>query len=485
MQNYKVFYSWQTDLPNATNRSFIEKALENAAKSIRSDDSIKVEPVIDRDTAGVPGAPDIASTIFGKIEEAQVFACDVSIINEGEKSRPTPNPNVLIELGYALKTLGSKRILMIMNTAFGRPELLPFDLSKKRVVTYHMPEECKDRATERKKLEAQLDTALRTIFAQIENQPPEESPTFLSIGDQARVAVENAKPNQVLLVRKFMDWLVGELDALRPDFLKEVEQDELLVESINQTSAIVADFAHLAQSIAVMKVSEPALALYKSFDKILEHYNVPRGFSGVVPVNDFDFYKFIGHELFVTLVSFLIREGRWELIADILEEEIYIENRERGGSGLVSFCYICKHVGLLSYRNKCLKLNRISVHAGILKNRHTEGGLARVVPMQQFIDADYFLFLRTILEPEKASLTHAWVPLSTLFMQGRTPSYLVEAERKNKAEKLLRPLGVENIQVFRARLTERGPALPKLFGDPFTFDFDPLEFFDPKTIGSR
>src|SRR6266446_2290788 len=62
--NARVFYSWQSDLPNATNRGFIEKALEEAAKSIRAEGSISVDPVIDRDTAGVPGSPDIASTIL-------------------------------------------------------------------------------------------------------------------------------------------------------------------------------------------------------------------------------------------------------------------------------------------------------------------------------------------------------------------------------------------------------------------------------------
>jgi len=57
-----VFYSWQSDLPNATNRSFIQEALETVAKAIKADDTVDVEPVIDRDTQGVAGAPDIAKT---------------------------------------------------------------------------------------------------------------------------------------------------------------------------------------------------------------------------------------------------------------------------------------------------------------------------------------------------------------------------------------------------------------------------------------
>ena len=170
-----VFYSWQSDLPNATNRGFIQKALENAAKSIRDDDSIQVEPVVDRDTSGVPGSPDIARTIFEKIEESQVFVCDVSIINQSGESRPTPNPNVLIELGYALKTLGSERILMVLNKAYGAVELLPFDLRLKRVTDYYMPEDRRDRATERKELEGKLEAGLRIILDGLDGQVEEHA----------------------------------------------------------------------------------------------------------------------------------------------------------------------------------------------------------------------------------------------------------------------------------------------------------------------
>jgi hypothetical protein len=165
MTNCKVFYSWQSDLPNPTNRGFILKALEQATKSICKDDSIEVEPVVDRDTANVPGSPDIASTIFTKIEKAQVFVCDISIINsESELQRLTPNPNVLIELGYAFKALGSERVIMVMNTAFGKPEDLPFDLKMRRVITYNSNKEDNDKSQERNKLQLTLNAALRSIL---------------------------------------------------------------------------------------------------------------------------------------------------------------------------------------------------------------------------------------------------------------------------------------------------------------------------------
>src|SRR5437588_9958365 len=94
-----VFYSWQSDLPTKTNRSFIEDALERATKAVSRDESVEVEPVIDRDTSGLTGAPEIAAAIFGKIEGAQVFVGDVTIIGNATPKRHTPNPNVLVELG--------------------------------------------------------------------------------------------------------------------------------------------------------------------------------------------------------------------------------------------------------------------------------------------------------------------------------------------------------------------------------------------------
>jgi hypothetical protein len=84
----------------------------------------------------VPGAPDIAATIFQKIDACDVFVCDVSIIGRSEGGRPTPNPNVMLELGYAIKTLGWGRVLLLMNEAYGGVADLPFDLRTKRVVRY-------------------------------------------------------------------------------------------------------------------------------------------------------------------------------------------------------------------------------------------------------------------------------------------------------------------------------------------------------------
>lgn len=159
-----IFYSWQSDLPNNTNRGLIERALQKAIDSIKADAETVLEPCLERDTAGVPGTPDIASTIFRKIDECQVFVGDVSIINANSPDRKMPNPNVLLELGYAAKSVTWDNVICVFNTAFGDVGDLPFDLRLRRMCTYAVTAEQAVKADERDRLAAKLKEALTPVL---------------------------------------------------------------------------------------------------------------------------------------------------------------------------------------------------------------------------------------------------------------------------------------------------------------------------------
>jgi hypothetical protein len=148
-----VFYSWESDLPGKTTRNLIEGCLNTAIQQLGREDDLDVDPSLDRDTKGVTGSPVILDAILEKIDNCTAFVADVSIINSADvrrdpPARPTPNPNVLIELGYALKTLGWERILPICNDFYGPIDQLPFDIPERRVIVYTLadsatPEEIK------------------------------------------------------------------------------------------------------------------------------------------------------------------------------------------------------------------------------------------------------------------------------------------------------------------------------------------------------
>ena len=136
----KIFYSWQSDLPSKENRNFIQDCIDRLVRKYK--DVIAIEA--DRDTKNQTGSPDISTTIFDKINDSDLFIADISIINKSKlslfqrKSKPTPNPNVLIELGYAACALGWDRIICVYNTDYSEIETLPFDLRQHRITSYSL-----------------------------------------------------------------------------------------------------------------------------------------------------------------------------------------------------------------------------------------------------------------------------------------------------------------------------------------------------------
>jgi hypothetical protein len=168
-----VFFSWQLDRLALTGRNLIERALRDALQQLKSDAEIeeaKRDAVLDSDTQGVPGSPPIVETIFKKIDAAAVFVPDLTFVSVRPGGRPAPNPNVLIEYGWALKSRTHSRIVAVMNTAHGEPtrESLPFDLGHmRRPITYHCADDADDatRQRARKDLAAKLKNALKAVLA--------------------------------------------------------------------------------------------------------------------------------------------------------------------------------------------------------------------------------------------------------------------------------------------------------------------------------
>lgn len=180
-----IFFSWQSDTPPLTGRNFIERALERAINQLAADVELEEaarELEVDRDTKGVPGSPKIVDTIFSKIDSAEAFVGDVSFVGRRPNRDPIPNPNVLIEYGWALKSLTHDRVLTLMNTAHGNPDpaTLPFDMRHVRhPIAYHLPDDATPEQIKeaRAALAKTLAAALRDIL-KIAKTPPVPPPAF-------------------------------------------------------------------------------------------------------------------------------------------------------------------------------------------------------------------------------------------------------------------------------------------------------------------
>ena len=162
-----VFYSWQSELPEDTNRYLIRDAIKDSMGVLKNDYGLIEIPRIDHDTKGTPGRPDIVKTIFSKIEASHAFIADVSFTSKSETGRLCANANVLIELGYAMHSLGDERLILVMNDVFGSPkEYMPFNLAARRwPITFTVSQNAntKERQQTRKDLTSKLVIALKNM----------------------------------------------------------------------------------------------------------------------------------------------------------------------------------------------------------------------------------------------------------------------------------------------------------------------------------
>jgi hypothetical protein len=191
---HTVFFSWQTDTPSKGGKNFIEKALSKAieqlAEEITIDQANRDGLAVDKDTEGVAGTPPIVDTIFRKIDASGAFRADVTFVGKRLDGRPTPNPNVLLEYGWALKSLSYSRITCVMNTHYGEPsdETLPFNMKHLRwPIQYCLSDEA-DAAKRREvlsELVGKVKAALRAIVQgdvfRAAAPPPLEQPKFEAV----------------------------------------------------------------------------------------------------------------------------------------------------------------------------------------------------------------------------------------------------------------------------------------------------------------
>ncbi|MFI5297229.1 MAG: hypothetical protein ACHREM_03960 [Polyangiales bacterium] len=134
-----VFFAWQSWRSPDTTRNVIEAALTSALTQLGR--GIGEPLLLDRDTAGVPGAPHVLETIREKILASSAFVADITPVTrltvEGREDE-VPNPNVMLETGLAVSARGWARCVLVFNSALGDTRLLPFDLDKRRVIRFEL-----------------------------------------------------------------------------------------------------------------------------------------------------------------------------------------------------------------------------------------------------------------------------------------------------------------------------------------------------------
>lgn len=136
---FRLFFSWQSD--DKKSREILTAALNKAVDTL-SVNGIQID--IDYSTLGESGMPNIDQTILRKIDSCDIFLADITPVNNYQQTlgngqiviKEVPNPNVLLELGYAMSALGVEYVIVVAHQGTWIPSNMPFDINHHAIYSF-------------------------------------------------------------------------------------------------------------------------------------------------------------------------------------------------------------------------------------------------------------------------------------------------------------------------------------------------------------
>ena len=145
-----------------------------------------------------------------------------------------------------------------------------------------------------------------------------------------------------------------------------------------------------------------------------------------------------------------------EILAEILDETLYVENDIYGNHN-VSYTYI----SMVGKSTRETSRPTIDFLAEKLNQRHSEGELAKLMPINKIVEVDFFLSLSQRKE--------RWFPIIDRYLD-RQPKFLVKASKREYTQRLLKPLAINNVEEFKSLFSMESK---KMFQLRWLFNFDP------------
>jgi len=238
----------------------------------------------------------------------------------------------------------------------------------------------------------------------------------ISLGTSSRLArvidgIRNNRPYTKGALQEYFETFASNLEKFRITRI-DGEFDDLVVESIGNFIPFRNETTELFLSLAQhYNTKEAHIQLHRFFERLIPYLDKPEGVQRW-RTTDFDNFKFIIHELFLYCIAALLKHEAFDAVGYLVRNRYYVEtNADYGRNTMQSFQVFRGYLESLEHRNTRLKLQRLSVHADLLKQRAAGSG----VSFEHIMQADFVLYLRNCLDALKGDSTQHWWPISLLY----------------------------------------------------------------------
>ncbi len=309
-------------------------------------------------------------------------------------------------------------------------------------------------------------------------------------------AFKNSQPNAEDTLDEYFELFSNNLNRFRLAPSNGVTDfDEQVLDSIELfipgRKELIKVFGLIVQYDKTTTTNAPRI-IHKFFESLIKYTIRPEG-----PISDdewewkwewkweweYENFKFIVHESFLLCIAIFLKHEKFELVGYLLNERYdFGKGEDDSQSKMESFAVFGNYLDSLEHRNTRLDLNRLSLHADILKNRCTNSRIS----FKDMMQADFLLWLAGVIQEIKDNNYQFWWP-DTLVYKARHGG-VFEVFRCSESTKYFKRLartldikGKEDLDSFVERIKTGEIDLPK-WG---CYRIDPLKLMNYERLCSR
>lgn len=300
-----------------------------------------------------------------------------------------------------------------------------------------------------------FERLLRWIFDQPLDKPPPvgKAPSYIIDKENAVVintapyfkrsveALKSAKAHALPATKEYFERLVQDFEQFRAD--KEADPfDEEIVKKIEQFLPYRNEFISLIDTVSRYgNDTEYVEAIKEFFEGCYKYTQRPEHINRCRDI-DWDNYKFILHELMLYTVALFIKNKKYHWANELINGSYYLKNSSNQQYAMKSISPFRTYCTTLDeIRKRRLKLNRISIHADMLKERC----VGVPISFTELKQADFTIYLARMIH-DRDSYGMGWYPVTGVyngFHQSGFELYIKSASKK-RFKDLCIVLGIEN-----------------------------------------
>ena len=282
--------------------------------------------------------------------------------------------------------------------------------------------------------------------------PEAVATTTASKAKRSENAIRRSDANGSGFLREYCDALIGEMPEFYLDKTDYQFFDDGVVEAIDRFRPYAAEFQDIV--VAIARFSDDG-RLFEVIVRTLEQAGCfmyrPAHISSW-STDQFDHFKVISHDLFLSTMAIVIREERFDLALQLVAKPYLIRNDSEGGGQrrTKDFTVFREPVESLARRNERLKLNRLSLHADLIERWYK----GKMLSFEDVMQADFLLYLISCSGDMQTSMSDRWYPTSLVFAVHRYSPFPIfaRAESREFFSRISNLLRAESLQAFKSRL---------------------------------